>query len=343
MSGLMTTTFTKSVIQPLLEGQSLDREAARMALEEVLHGDLDQLVIAAFLTAITAKGETVAEMTGFVDAMMASAAVSTPPRGCVDIVGTGGDQLHSVNISTMAAIAVAGAGVRVAKHGNRSATSSVGSADVLEGLGVNIAVTGDVVERCIDESGFGFYFAPMFHSSLAALAPIRRTLGFRTVFNVLGPLANPAQVAQTVVGVAQLPLLRAMAEVLAARGVHRATLVRGDDGLDELSLGTTSTLITVDSEQIDEWSIDAGAVLERRHDVASLVGGGVDQNVEVFRKFLEGTPGPVADVVCANAALALMNAGQAESLEEGFRMAAESVSSGAALRVLQRVIEVSNA
>ena len=339
----MTSNFAAEVIKPLLERQDLSREQANAGLARILTGNVEPAQIAAFLTALTMKGETVDEMTGFVDAMMATALPASAPDGCVDIVGTGGDQLHSVNISTMASFAVAGAGVPVAKHGNRSATSSVGSADVLEALGVNIGVDADTVRRSIEEANFGFYFAPIFHASLAHLGPIRRSLGFRTIFNVLGPLANPVQVRTAVIGVAQAPLIAKMSEVLLARGIDRALLVRGDDGLDELSLGATSQLYDLTNEGMEHRTIDAGAELGRRHDVQEIVGGDTAVNRAVVEGFLNGTVDAVFDVVCANAALALIAAGRATSLAEGFDLASESVLSGAARRVLQRVRMITNA
>jgi anthranilate phosphoribosyltransferase len=303
---------------------------------------VDGVLIASFLTALTCKGETVAEMTGFVDAMLDAATTLSVTSEAIDIVGTGGDQLHTVNVSTMASLAVAGCGVPVAKHGNRAASSSVGSADVLEALGVRLDVTPEVIGNCLEQARIGFLFAPTYHHGLGYLTPIRRSLGFRTIFNVLGPLANPARVRRCLIGVAQVHLLAPMAEVMHARGATRAVLVHGDDGLDELSLGTTSSLHTVTPEGVEVEVLDAGAILGLRHGVDAIRGGDTRENVTVVRRFLEGTPGPVMDVVCANAALALMVAGHAGSLEEGFTQAFESVVSGHAATALERLVEVSN-
>ena len=339
----MSAEFASGVLSPLVRGTNLSRAQARDALAAILAGAIEPAQIASFLTSLTIKGETIDEMTGFIDAMMDAAIRTQVGDDCVDIVGTGGDQLHSVNISTMASFAVAGTGTPVAKHGNRSATSSVGSADVLEGLGVNINVDADTVRRSIDGANFGFFFAPVFHHALGTMGPIRRSLGFRTVFNVLGPLANPAQVRQTVVGVAQEAMLEPMAQVLLARGVRSAVLVRGDDGLDELSLGGPSTLFKVTPETATREVVDAGALLGRRHGLDAMRGGDATVNVAVFRDFLDGTEGPVFDVACANAALALMAVGKAATLEEGFNQAAESVRSGRARTALERAIEITNA
>jgi len=339
----MSSNFPRVYLPMLVRGENLTREQASSALMEIFQGDVDGPLIASFLTALTAKGETIDEMTGFVDAMMMEVVTEPVGDNCVDIVGTGGDQLHSVNISTMASLAVAGCGVPVAKHGNRSATSSVGSADVLEALGVALSVDGDTVRRSIEEANFGFYFAPVFHPALVALAPIRRALGFRTIFNVLGPLANPAQVRRTLIGVAQEHLLGPMASVLQARGIDRALLVRGDDGLDEVSLGATTTVVTVEHDHTTSERRDFDTLLGIQHHVSALVGGDVATNAGIVRRFLDGEPGPVFDVVCANAALALVAARHSTSVEDGFAAAQESVMSGRARTSLERAIAITNA
>jgi anthranilate phosphoribosyltransferase len=326
----------------LVRGTDLERVDARDALLEILNGRVEDVLIASFLTALTAKGETADEMTGFIDAMMTSANTFSVGPEAIDIVGTGGDQLHTVNISTMASLAVAGCGVPVAKHGNRAASSSVGSADVLEALGVRLDVNEQVVRACVEGAGIGFLFAPTFHYALGYLTPIRRALGFRTIFNVLGPLANPALVERSLIGVAQRHLLDHMAHVLHARGIKYAILVNADDGLDELSLGADSTLHLITPEGVDVQRLDAAGQLGRRHDVASIRGGDVAHNVGIVHRFLEGEQGPVFDVACANAALALMVAGRAETLRDGFELASASVLDGRAGVALERLVEISN-
>ncbi|HEY1825013.1 MAG TPA: anthranilate phosphoribosyltransferase [Acidimicrobiales bacterium] len=336
-------SFALEVLNPLIRGTDLEREQASLALREILEGRVDGVLIASFLTSITMKGETIDEMTGFVDAMIACATTFSLDVAAIDIVGTGGDQLHSVNVSTMASFVVAGLGVPVAKHGNRAASSSVGSADLLEALGVRIDAPLDVVRSCIAESSFGFMFAPVFHTALANLAPVRRALRFRTIFNALGPLANPALVRRSLIGVAPEPLLDKMAEVLWRRGVDRGVLVHADDGLDELSLGAASTIEIVTREGRRRERLDARAELGVEHDVSALRGGEVRDNVAVARSFLEGRRGPIFDVVCANAALALMVAERVTTLREGFELARECVLDGRAASVLDRTVEVSNA
>jgi anthranilate phosphoribosyltransferase len=337
----VSNSFAQHVLQPLIHGTDLERDDAREALAEILAGRVDAVLIAGFLTALTCKGETVSEMTGFVDAMLDAATTLSVAADAIDIVGTGGDQLHTVNVSTMAALAVAGCGVPVAKHGNRAASSSVGSADVLEALGVRLDVTPEIISTSLQEAHIAFLFAPTYHS-LGHLTPIRRALGFRTIFNVLGPLANPARVKRSLIGVAQAHLLDAMAAVLHTHDVTHAVLVHGHDGLDELSLGTTSSLHDVTPGGVHVSEIDAGEILGLHHDASAIRGGNTSDNVAVVRRFLEGTPGPVTDVVCANAGLALMVAGHASSLEDGFTQAFESVVSGHAATALARLVEVSN-
>jgi anthranilate phosphoribosyltransferase len=339
----MTGSFSSDVLNPLVRGTNLERAQARDALAAILEGQVEGVLIASFLTALTAKGETAEEMTGFIDAMIASAATFDIGADAIDIVGTGGDQLHTVNISTMASLAVAGSGVPVAKHGNRAASSSVGSADVLEALGVRLDAPEDVVRACVAGAGIGFLFAPTFHHGLGYLTPIRRALCLRTIFNVLGPLANPALVRRSLIGVAQAALLDSMAQVLVARGIDYAILVNADDGLDELSLGAPSTLHVITPGSATVVRLDAGEVLERRHDVATIRGGDLDVNVRAVRSFLSGEPGPVFDVACANAGLALMVSGRVDNVRDGFDVAAQSVLEGRAQQALERLVELSNA
>jgi anthranilate phosphoribosyltransferase len=336
-------SFALDVLNPLVRGTSLEREEARDALGEILAGRVDGVLIASFLTALTAKGETAEEMTGFIDAMIDAASTFSIGPDAIDVVGTGGDQLHSVNVSTMAALTVAGCGVPVAKHGNRAASSSVGSADVLEALGVRLDAPEEVVRACVAGANIGFLFAPTFHPALGYLTPIRRALAFRTVFNVLGPMANPALVQRSLIGVAQLPLLDKMARVLQARHVRYAILVHADDGLDELSLGSPSTLHFVSPEGHAIERVDAGEELGVHRAADTIRGGDTADNVRAVRSFLDATPGPVYDVVCANAGLALMVAGRATSLKEGFALAEASVHEGHAAGALERLVQLSNA
>lgn len=339
----MISSFSLDVLNPLVRGTNLERAEAREALTEILEGRVEGVLIASFLTALTAKGETADEMTGFIDAMISTATTFDIGPDAIDVVGTGGDQLHTVNISTMAALTLAGCGVRVAKHGNRAASSSVGSADVLEALGVRLDAPEPVVRACIEGAGIGFLFAPTFHHALGYLTPIRRALGFRTIFNVLGPLANPALVRRSLIGVAQAHLLDNMAHVLRVRGIDHAILVNGDDGLDELSLGSPSSLRVVTPDGVESRRIDAAQELGLSHDAASIRGADTDHNLRVVREFLAGARGPVFDVVCANAALALMVAKRVDNLRDGFDMASTSALNGQSALALERLVSISNA
>lgn len=335
-------SFTQDVLTPLVRGIDLERAAARQALENILLGQVDPLLIASFLTAMTAKGETADEMTGFIEAMIANATTFTVAENAIDIVGTGGDQLHTVNVSTMAALVVAGCGIPVAKHGNRSASSSVGSADVLEALGVRIDVPQEMVLACIQGAGIGFMSAPIFHHAFSHLAPVRRSLGFRTIFNVLGPLANPAMVRRSLIGVADVRILDHMATVIANRGVDHVILLTSDDGLDELSLGSEASLRIVKGTTVESTRMDAGGELHRSHAVDTIRGGDLTHNVEVVRNFLAGTQGPIFDVVCANAALGLVAGGHCTDLQAGFSEASTNVLNGNAAQALEKLVALSN-
>ena len=338
----MPTAVNADLLARLVRGEVLTRQEASDALSGVLAGEVSEVLIASFLTALAQRGETPEEMTGFIDAMVSAGATFSVVEGAMDIVGTGGDRMHSVNVSTMTALTVAGLGVPVAKHGNRAASSSVGTADVLEGLGVNIDVDGEVVARCVAEAGMGFCFAPRFHSGLRHLGPIRKALAFPTAFNVLGPMANPAGVRRLLIGVANPAMMERMAEVLRARNIERATLLHSHDGLDELSLGSPSTLYVIANGEISTEVIDAGEQLGVRHDAASIRGGDLATNVRAVEEYLAATPGPVFDVVTANAAMALQVAGRVNSLSEGFEMARESVRQGHAANVLEALRRISN-
>lgn len=331
-----------TVLAELVAGRSLDSESSREALTTILRGEVSEAVIASFLTALTAKGATLDEMCGFIDAMLDLSVPLSAPEGTLDVVGTGGDRLHTVNISTLAALTVAGAGVPVAKHGNRAASSTVGTADVLESLGVRIECGPALVEKCVNEAGFGFCFAPAFHPGLRYLGPIRRAIGFPTVFNYLGPLANPAGVRRLLVGVADASMLDSMAHVLARRGVDAAILVHSHDGLDELSLGATSTLRDVRGAAVTARDFDARTAIGASHSVDELRGGDVTVNRAAALALLDGEPGAVRDVVVANAALALTISADEADYASAIGRARESIDSGRARTVLRQVVDISN-
>jgi anthranilate phosphoribosyltransferase len=335
------------ILTALVSGQDLDTDQTAWAMREILSGEATEAQIAGFAVALRAKGETVDEVEGLVRTMYAHAAPLTVPGRVVDIVGTGGDRSRTVNISTMAAVVTAGAGVPVVKHGNRAASSASGSADVLEALGIRLDVPSDQVADIAAEAGITFCFAPVFHSSLRHSIPVRRQLGIATTFNFLGPLTNPARPAAQALGVADRRMAPIMAGVLAARGVD-AVVFRGDDGLDELTTTTTSSVWVVAGDQgsVTEESFDPAVLGIARATAEDLRGADPDHNAKVFTGVLAGEPGPVRDAVLLNAAAGLAayagtEGALAERLEAGLAQARESIDSGAARDKLTRWVEVS--
>jgi anthranilate phosphoribosyltransferase len=332
------------VLGALSRSQDLEVEAARAAMAEILDGAATDAQIAAFMVALRMKGETVDELRGMVDAMLAAAEPVTldvdPP--VVDVVGTGGDRSHTINVSTLSALVVAGAGGRVCKHGNRAASSKTGSADLLEALGVRIDCGPAEVARCVAEAGIGFCFAPRFHPAMRHAGPPRRDLGIPTVFNFLGPLANPAGVHCFLIGVADLSMAERMARVLAARGCDRALVVHGDDGLDELTISTTSQVVELRAGEVIRYTVDPVALGFSRVPTSALVGGDAATNAALAKRVLAGEPGPHRDIVILNAAGGLVAAGLADDLGEGVEAARASIEDGDAAATLDRLVAVSN-
>ncbi|MCW2877869.1 MAG: anthranilate phosphoribosyltransferase [Sphaerisporangium sp.] len=335
------------LIDRLLEGVDLSEQDTAWAMDEIMSGSATPVQIAGFAIALRAKGETPAEISGMAETMLSYTRRVRLDRPAVDIVGTGGDRSDSVNISTMASIVVAAAGATVAKTGNRGASSKSGAADVLEALGVAIDLPPESVERCVAEVGIGFCFAPVFYPALRHAAPTRRELGVPTTFNLLGPLANPAQPSRALVGCAFGNKTRVLAEVFARRGAT-VLLVRGDDGLDEITTTTTSTVWVVSDGRFAECRFDPESVGVPRATIEDLRGGDAQANAEVTRRLLAGDSGPVRDAVLINAAAALAAyTGFSASLEEdiaaGLARAAQAVDSGAAAALLDRWARFSNA
>ncbi len=332
-----------AVLGKLVRRQDLSGAEASAALAEILSGSATPAQIAAFATALHVKGETVEEMTALVRTMLDHAEqVSLPEQlDVVDTCGTGGDRSHSINVSTIAALVVTGAGAQVCKHGNRAMSSSSGSADVLEALGVVIELGPSQVVRCIEEAGMGFCFAPRFHPALRHAGPTRRELGVPTVFNFLGPLANPARPRRQVVGVSDPAMAEKMLGVLSANGATRALVVFGHDGLDELTTTTTSTVLEVTDGEVRSLVVDP-----RQHGLApaslqDLRGGDAGANAELTRQVLEGRTGPHRDIVLLNAAAGLVVAGRAGDLTEGLAAAERSLDDGRAGEVLERLVRAS--
>jgi anthranilate phosphoribosyltransferase len=334
------------VLGALVARTDLTQEQATWAMGEILAGEATPAQIAGFAVALRAKGETVGELTGLVDAMYAAATPIAVPGRLLDIVGTGGDRSMSVNISTMSAIVAAGAGARVVKHGNRSASSQSGSADVLEALGIRLDLPPDRVAALADEAGITFLFAAAFNPAMRHTAVPRRELGVGTTFNFLGPLSNPTRPAANAIGVADARMAEVMAGVLAARGVD-AWVFRGDDGLDELTTTTTSQVWRVGGGAVTTGTLDPAAHGIARATVEDLRGGDATYNADVVRRLLAGEQGPVRDAVLLNAgaALAVHDADAApldEALDRGITRAREAVDSGAAQATLERWVAASS-
>jgi anthranilate phosphoribosyltransferase len=328
------------VLGTLIAGRDLSAEEATWAMEQVMSGSATPAQVAAFAVGLRAKGETAAELGGMVAAMLAHALPMAVEGRAVDVVGTGGDAAHTVNISTMAAVVTAAAGAPVVKHGNRAASSRCGSADLLEALGVAIDLPPEDVASCVRELGIGFCFARVFHPAYRHAAAVRQEIGVPTSFNFMGPLTNPAQPAAGLVGCADARMAPLMAQVLADRGAT-AFVVRGDDGLDEITTATTSTLWVVDGGRVDTVTLDPAALGVPRSQPDDLRGGSPEDNAESARRVLGGEPGPARDAVLLNAAAALaayrgLSGDLVADLRSGLAAATEAVDSGAAAGLLDR-------
>ena len=329
------------VLERLLAGDALTRGEAHDAMAEIMAGQASEAQIAAFLVALRAKGETADEMTGFVDAMADAATMVDVGEPVADSVGTGGDRAHTFNISTTAAFIAAGAGVKIAKHGNRAASSQTGSADLLEALGFDLEMSPERTVEMIQTVGFGFFFAPRYHPAMRHAGPVRRSLGLRTVFNFLGPLTNPAGAKHMAVGTSDPRMAELMIEVLRNRGATAAFVFHGNDGLDELTTTGASTIHRLKKGEIStaEFTPDDFGVARAALD--ELRGGDVGENVAITRGILDGQPGPRRDIALVNAAPVIVAAGLADGFTEGIELAAAAVDSGDARLVLNRAAEFS--
>ena len=340
----MTQTWA-ALLSALLAGRSLTAQDTAWAMREIMGGDATPAQTAGFVIALRAKGETPEEVAGLVDVMLEYAAPVRVEGRVVDTCGTGGDRSNTVNLSTMAALVVAGAGIPVAKHGNRAASSACGSADLLEALGVVVDLPPSAIGECVAQAGIAFCFAPVFHQGMRHVAVPRRDLGVPTVFNVLGPLTNPARPSAQAVGVSDARLAPVMAGVLARRGVD-ALVFRGDDGLDELTTTGPSTVWVVRGGTVARESFDPASLGVARATLEDLRGGDASVNAAVAHDLLVGTQGPVRDAVLLNAAapLAAYAGGEGDlvdRLREGWDRAAEALDSGAARLLLERWVGVS--
>jgi anthranilate phosphoribosyltransferase len=341
-------TGWREVLGALTSGRDLTAEQSGAAMGEILAGEATDAQIAAFIVALRMKGETVPEVSGMVDAMLAAAAPITLPEGPdpVDIVGTGGGptrRLHALNVSTMATLVAAGAGARVVKHGNRRASSTSGSADLLEALGVVLELDGPGVARCVAESGVGFCFARTFHPAMRHAGPVRAELGVPTVFNYLGPLSNPAGVQRQVIGVSDPRVASTVVGVLAERGAPRALVVTGHDGMDELTTTGPSTIHELRDGSVTSRSFDPAEVGIEVVPVDAVAGGDPEANAAIAHRVLGGEVSPHRDIVTLNAGAALVVAGVVDDRAGGIARARASLDSGSAADVLERLVRASQA
>ena len=349
----MTSPIITEAVRALVDRRDLSRLEAAAAMEAIMSGASTNAQIAAFLTALRMKGETVEELIGFAQVMRQKAVkvrthcedlvaqTGTDREMLIDTCGTGGDASGTFNVSTATAFVVAGAGLKVAKHGNRSVSSLCGSADVVEALGVNLDLEPAQVTRCVDEVGIGFLYAPLLHTAMKHVMAARREVGIRTVFNLLGPLTNPAGANAQVIGVASPSLTEPLARVLAELGTLRAFVVHGSDNLDELSTTGESRVSEVREGNVRTYSVRPEDFGLRRATIRDLQGGDRAENAQIIRSILAGEPGPKRDIVLMNAAASLVVGGRAQSLKDGVSVAARSIDSGAARGKLEGLVKLS--
>lgn len=333
----------KALIGRVATGAALTREEASEAFDSMMSGEATPSQMGALLMALRVRGETVDEITGAVSAMRSKMLRVIAPPSAIDVVGTGGDASGSYNISTCAAFIVAGAGVPVAKHGNRALSSRSGAADVLSALGVKIDLAPEEISRCIAEAGIGFMFAPAHHPAMKHVGPTRVELGTRTIFNLLGPLSNPAGVKRQMVGVFSKQWVEPLAHVLKNLGSERAFVVHGSDGLDEITTSGPTAVATLENGTVHTFEITPEDVGIERAKPEALRGGDAEANAVALKRVLEGKHGPFRDVAVLNAGAALVVAGKAKDLKAGVDLGAKSIDSGEAEAALDRLIAVSNA
>jgi anthranilate phosphoribosyltransferase len=349
----MTSPIITEAVRALVDRTDLSRIEAAAAMEAIMSGAATNAQIAAFLTALRMKGETVEELIGFAQVMRQKAVrvrvhddglaglTGTDREMLIDTCGTGGDATGTFNVSTATAFVVAGAGLKVAKHGNRSVSSMCGSADVVERLGINLELTPPKVARCIDEVGIGFLYAPLLHTAMKHVMAARREMGIRTVFNMLGPLTNPAAANAQIIGVYAASLTEPLARVLAELGTVRAFVVHGADGLDEISNTGESRVSEVREGMVRSFTVRPEDFGLERAGIGELMGGDREENARIIRAILDGETGPRRDIVLMNAAAALVAGGKARDFKDGVGLAAQAIDSGAARRTLEALIALS--
>jgi anthranilate phosphoribosyltransferase len=332
----------KQILQKLVDGFDLSRAETTDTFEKIMTGALTPAQIGAFITALRIKGESVDELTGAAATMRRHAVlVDAGGLNTVDTCGTGGDGAHTFNVSTAAALVVAGAGVPVAKHGNRAVTSKCGSADVLAELGVNIEAPPETAEECIRSAGIGFLFAPKLHPAMKHAGPVRRELGIRTIFNMLGPLTNPAGARGQVLGVFSPELTEPFAAVLRELGSSRAFIVHGLDGMDEITVTASTRMTELRDSNIATREFDPLPFIGEYHDPKELAGGDPAMNAAIIRKVLAGEPGACRDIVLLNAAAGIAAGGKAADIREGFELAKASIDQGKAAKALELLVSAS--
>ncbi|GAC1334199.1 MAG: anthranilate phosphoribosyltransferase [Candidatus Dormibacteria bacterium] len=331
----------REAIHELVAGHDLDRSAAEAAMDDIMSGEATESQVSGFLVGLRMKGETVEEMVGMLASMRRHATAITAPDDAVDTCGTGGDGSGTFNISTTAALVMRGAGAVVAKHGGRASSSSCGSADVLEALGVVVTLAPPAAEECLRRAGIAFLLAPNFHPSMRHASVPRRELGVRTAFNLLGPLANPAGVRRQAVGVGSADATEKMAMVLAALGHRRALVFHGAGGLDELSTEGPSDVFDVEAGVMNHYQLDPGDLGLRRAAREEILGGDAARNAQIVRSVLDGREGAQRDVVLLNAAAGLVAAGLADTMADGLARAAASIDGGGARAALETLVRTS--
>lgn len=330
----------QDAIHTLIDKQDLTKHEAYECVMEIMAGKATDAMIASFLTALRMKGETIPEIAGCALAMREMATkINTHHQHVIDTCGTGGDGLGTFNISTAAAIVAASAGAKVAKHGNRAISSKSGSADVLKALGVNIEASKEKTERCLNEIGIAFLFAPLLHGAMKYATPVRRELGIRTVFNILGPLTNPAGAKRQVLGVYRTTLTEILAHVLKDLGSERALVVHGVGGMDEISTIGETKITEIKNGEVSTYSITPESVGVPRTEISQLAGGDAVSNAEITRSILSGKKSPHRDITILNAGAALYVAGISDSINDGVRLSAEAIDSGQSKKKLQELID----
>ncbi|NOX33381.1 MAG: anthranilate phosphoribosyltransferase [Deltaproteobacteria bacterium] len=332
-------TFTNN-LNKIIAGQDLDQDSSASMLMDIFSGNIAEARIGAFMAALATKGETFEELAGAARAMRRKATrVQALSEKVIDTCGTGGDASGSFNISTTTAFVVAGAGVTVAKHGNRSISSKCGSADVLEELGVNLNTDPEIVEEAINETGIGFMFAPMYHGSMKYAAKARQDCGIRSIFNMLGPLTNPAAASCQLLGVYAPDLTEMFARALKLLGVNKAFVVHGHDGMDEITTTAPTRVSELNNGTIRSYDLDPLEYFENYADIKDLKGGGIKENAAITRAVLEGEKGPKRDIVILNSGAALVAAEKADTIKKGIALAEKSIDSGNALEKLEMLAE----